>query len=123
MVTFDTVRAFALTLPETEERPSYGTPAFRVRNKLFARLREDGELLVVRIGFFERDVLIADNPATFSVTPHYQSSPMVLVRLASVEPDELQELLTEAWRFAAPKRLVASYDAVPRRCSSSQLLQ
>ena len=60
----------------------------------------------VRIGFFERDVLIAENPDTYSITPHYQDYPAVLVRLASVEPDELEELLIEAWRFVAPKRLI-----------------
>lgn len=40
--TFDTVRRLALALPGVEEGVSYGTPAFRVRGKLLARLREDG---------------------------------------------------------------------------------
>jgi len=37
MVTDDDVRRLALALPETVERPSYGTPGFRVKDKLFAR--------------------------------------------------------------------------------------
>jgi len=32
------------------------------------------------------------------------------VRLSVIERDELAELLTEAWRVRAPKRLVASLD-------------
>src|SRR5207248_1705913 len=111
MVTVDTVRAIARTLPAAEEGPCYGTPGFRVKGKLFARLREDGELLVVRVGQLERDALLAEDPETFLVTPHYLSSPMVLVRLASVQPDQLEELLTQAWRTSAPKRLLAAYDA------------
>jgi hypothetical protein len=118
MVTFDTVRTLALALPEAEEGPSYGTPGFRVRGKLFARLREDGELLVVRIGRGEREALIAEEPLVFLVTPHYENSPFILVRLATVAPDHLQELLIEAWRLAAPKRLVPAYDAEQNRTVS-----
>ncbi|MGH2604280.1 MAG: MmcQ/YjbR family DNA-binding protein, partial [Dehalococcoidia bacterium] len=101
----------ALTLPEAEEGPSYDTPGFRVRGKLFAWLREDGELLVVRIDRGEREALIAEAPLVFLVTPHYESYPFILVRLDTVDPEHLQELLIEAWRLAAPKRLVAAYDA------------
>jgi hypothetical protein len=36
---------------------------------------------------------------------------MVIVRLGSVDPEELPELLGEAWRIVAPKRLLAAYDA------------
>ena len=118
MVTFDTVRALALALPETAEGRSYGTPAFRVRGKLFARLREDGEHLVVKVDFVERDALIAEEPATFAVTPHYQHAPMVLVRLVTVDPDHLRELLVDAWRAVAPKRVAATYDAQLHRSVS-----
>src|SRR5262245_48218971 len=76
MVNWDTVRSLALALPEVEERTSYGTPGFRVRDKLFARLREDGELLVLRVGVLERETLIAEDPAAFLITPHYESSEM-----------------------------------------------
>ena len=33
-------------MPSAEEAVSYGTPSFKVRGKLFARLREDGTLMV-----------------------------------------------------------------------------
>jgi hypothetical protein len=33
-----------------------------------------------------------------------------LVRMASVEPDDLRDLLEEAWRLTAPKRLVSEFD-------------
>lgn len=118
MVSLDDVRDFALALPGAEEGPSYGTPGFRVRGKLFARLRDDGELLVVRIDRGEREALIAEEPLTFLVTPHYESSPFILVRLETVDPEHLQELLIEAWRLAAPKRLVATYDAEQSRAVS-----
>ncbi len=54
MVTFETVRRLALALPAAEESTSYGTPAFKVGGKLFARLREDHDL-VVKIDVGHRD--------------------------------------------------------------------
>ena len=42
-MTFDDVRKIALALDHVEESTSYGTPAFKVRGKLVARLREDGD--------------------------------------------------------------------------------
>lgn len=108
---WDEVRELGLALPETEASTSYGTPALKVRGKGFARLRESGGVLVVKVDFEERLALLHAEPDTFFVTPHYQDYPCVLVRLPSVDPVELHELLVEAWRMTAPKRLVAAYDA------------
>jgi hypothetical protein len=32
------------------------------------------------------------------------------VRIRTVDPDELRELVTEAWRLTAPKPLVQAFD-------------
>ncbi|ABM47937.1 MULTISPECIES: hypothetical protein [pseudomallei group] len=47
-VTFDDVSRIALAWRGVEEGMSYGTPALRVRGKLLARLRGDGDTLVVK---------------------------------------------------------------------------
>jgi hypothetical protein len=111
MATESDVRAIALSLPETEERPSYGTPGFRVKDRLFARIREEGVLVVWCADEGEKDFLLRADPEKFFTIPHYDGHASVLVRLAAVEPDELAELLTEAWRVRAPKRLAESLDA------------
>jgi hypothetical protein len=108
-VTFETVRQLARALPGVEEGTSYGTPACKVRGKLFARLHQDGESLVVRIEFAEREVLLAADAETFYITNHYLNYPWILVRLAAVREDQLSELLKQAWRLVAPKRLVADF--------------
>jgi hypothetical protein len=107
------VRELALALPATTEKPSYGTPGFRVRDKLFARMLDlDGEVLVVWTGSEEeKEGLIAAEPAKFFTTAHYDGHPHVLVRLAVVDRDELADLLDDAWRIRAPARLVAERDA------------
>ena len=106
----DVVSLAQAELPEVELGTSYGTPALKVRKRLFARLREDGETLVLFVDFMEREALVQSSPDTFMVTPHYQDSPMVLVDLARVDPGELRELLIESWRRRAPKRLLSAYD-------------
>lgn len=97
-------------LPEVEVSTSYGTPALKVRKKLFARLREDSEHLVLFVDFMEREALVQSSPDVFNVTPHYVDWPMVLVRLDRVDPGELRELVIESWRRRPPKRLLAAYD-------------
>ena len=109
--TVEMVRQLALALPGVEEGTSYGTPAFRVSGKFLARLREDGESLVIKVEYAAREVLMAADPETFFITDHYSCWPMMLVRLSRVRPDELGALLEEAWRNMAPKRLVLAHDA------------
>jgi hypothetical protein len=110
MVGIEVVRELSLALPGAEETTSYGTPAFKVHRKLFARLREEGDVLVVKVDRDERAVLIDSEPDVYFVTPHYENYGFVLVRLNAVEGNELREILTESWRLAAPKRLTAELD-------------
>ncbi len=107
----DTARRFALSLPEVTEGTSYGTPAWHVRKTLIGRLLDDGESLVVKVDYGEREALTQSDPDTFVVTPHYENYPMMIVRLATVDEDELGELITESWRRSAPKRLREEFDA------------
>jgi hypothetical protein len=109
-LTFDDVRQIALALPGVEDSTSYGTPAFKVGKKFLARLREDGETLVLKIGFDEREMLMEVEPEVFYITEHYRGYPSVLVRLAKVHAPTLKRLLEQAWREAAPKRLLRSFD-------------
>lgn len=110
MVTEDDVRRIALSLPATSEKPSYGTPGFRVRDRLFARIREEGEegnVLVVWVADEgEKHGLVSSEPDKFFTTPHYDGHPILLVRFDAVDIEELRELLTESWRLRAPKKVL-----------------
>lgn len=104
-ISFETVRSIALGLPNVTEGTSYGTPALHLQKKLLARLREDGETLVMTIDQAEREFWILRNPDTYFITDHYAGYPKMLVRLSRVSYDDLQVLLKQAWRMLAPKRL------------------
>lgn len=109
--TLDDVRACAMALPGAEEGTSYGTPAWRVRGKLFARLHDSGEALVVRIDFDDREGAMRADPKTFFITDHYTGYPMMLVHLDHVTHGGLIEAVEESWRRVAPKRMLAEFDA------------
>jgi hypothetical protein len=108
--TLETARKIALALPTVEEGTSYGTPAFRARKKFFARLREDGDSFVVKVGDEARDTLLEMHPEIFYVTDHYAGHPVVLIRLSAIRPAHLEEVMEHAWRALASKRAVAEYD-------------
>ena len=105
-VTPTAVRRLALALPGAEEGTSYGTPAWRVRGELFARLHQNGEDLVVRADHDQRDALMAADPKAFHITDHYTGSEMMLVRLSAVSKDALGELLEASWRHGATTRMI-----------------
>ena len=104
---WDTVREIARTLPGAEESTSYGTPAFKVKGKLFARQHQDGESLVVGVDFEEREEMMSAEPEKFYITDHYLKYPWMLVRMSKVRPDELRDLVIRSWRRAVPKHLVS----------------
>jgi hypothetical protein len=83
-VAVERARRVLLGFPGVEEGPCYGTPGFRVRGKFLARLKEDGETLVVKCGFDERDLRMQYNPEVFFTTDHYRGHPSVLIRLTKV---------------------------------------
>jgi hypothetical protein len=101
---YETVRRIGLALPHVEEGTSYGTPALKVKGKLFARLREDPDSLAIRMPFDQRDELMAHDPQTYYITDHYRDYEWMLVRLSKVHPDALGELLRTAHKAASAPR-------------------
>lgn len=111
MQTEEDVRRIALSLPATSEKPSYGTPGFRVKDKLFARIREEGDVLVVFCAdLAEKEALLASEPAVLFSTPHHDGHASVLVRLVEVDRDLLTELITDSWLVRAPAKLAVGFE-------------
>jgi hypothetical protein len=109
---WDDVVAIGRRLPEVEVSTWFGTPSLKVRGKSMCRMRTDPDALVLRvIDLGEREALLQGQPDAFFSTPHYDGHPYVLVRLEAVDPGELAELIEDAWRIRAPKRVVKAYDA------------
>jgi hypothetical protein len=116
-VTFEEVRRMALSLPGVIESASYGTPAFKLGTKLLARLREDGQTLVVGTTFGEREELQAAEPEIYFLEDHYLNYPWVLVRLPRIHPDALRDLLSRALRLASDAKRGKAARATVRRAA------
>ena len=124
MAGWDDVRRIALSLPETNERPSRGNAFWRVRDKGFVwerPLRQSdlralggaapqGPILGVRVEHLgAKAALLASEPDVCFTTPHFDGYPAVLVQLERIGVDELEELIVEAWLCRAPRRLAQAY--------------
>lgn len=111
-MTPDEMREIILSFPGVEEGVSYGAPAYKVNGKFFTRLRrEDQSVVLMGVGFDERDMLMEAEPQTFHITPHYKDYPSVLARVETLDPGSFRGFLERKWRQIAPKKLIKEFDA------------
>jgi hypothetical protein len=119
----DDVRRTALSLPGTSESDDHF--GFYVRGKGKAkqfvwawneridpkkpRVPNPGVLAVRVAGQLDKEALLASDERKFFTEPHYNGFPAVLVRLPEIDPDELEELIVDAWRCQAPRDLTDSW--------------
>jgi hypothetical protein len=128
MADLEDVRRIALALPDTN-----GDDGFAVRKgskyRGFAwvwmqrvepkkpRVPCPDVLAIRTASLEEKEALLAAEPEKFFTEPHYNNFPAILVRLANIELEELEELLIDGWRCLAPKALVNEFDADRHRGS------
>lgn len=111
MVTAADVRKMLSALPETEECLTWDSATFRVRNKIFAMIHPSGQKVTVKAGKSEQAALFATDPETYAPASYTGRFGWVTVQISLVHPDDLHDLIVEAWRRTAPMRLVATYDS------------
>src|SRR3954469_21249265 len=124
MADWSDVDRLASELPGVEDGTSYGNRAWKVGGKGFAWERPlrrsdlealgdaapEGPILGVRVEHLvAKEALLADDPGVYFTTPHFDGFPAVLVRLARVPADLLEELVAEAWLCRAPKRAARAW--------------
>jgi hypothetical protein len=109
-VTVQDVRAWAMSLPRTEEHLIHDHVKFRVGKIVYASVSPDETTLGFGFPREERDALIAAEPAKFSVPrPSDLRFRWVHARMAALSPDEMRELITDAWRMVVPQRVAAAH--------------
>ncbi|WP_328991408.1 MmcQ/YjbR family DNA-binding protein [Kribbella sp. NBC_01245] len=125
MATQENVRRIVAELPETVEAADRFAFSVRVGAKekglawvWLERLEPkqarvpQPEVLAVRVANGdEKAALLQADPDKFFTEDHYNGYPAVLVRLKAIGVAELRELLVDAWRVQAPRKLVKEYDA------------
>ncbi len=106
-------RRLALSLPEVTEAPHFDMASFRVRGKIFVTVPPEGTRLHVFIDPLEVEGYVAQHPAAFEPLHWGGRLSELRVSLAATPAAVLAEVIEEAWRRTAPKRLVADFDQRP----------
>lgn len=133
MVDQDDVRRLALALPETveaEDRFAFSVRTVVTKGKHAGTFKDKGfawvwlerihpkrgrvpqpKVIAIRVAdLIEKEALLASDTVKFFTEDHYNGYPAVMVRLEEIDLDELEELLTDAWRCTAPPSLVERWD-------------
>jgi hypothetical protein len=109
-VTVEEVRAFAATLPRSREAFVRGRVKFRVGRIVFLAFSKDGA--VMGFGFPKdwRAALVEAEPDKFSLP---SASDMryswVHARLDALDPEEMRDLVENAWALCVPKSVSEEY--------------
>jgi hypothetical protein len=95
-----------------KSRQQLGIASLKVCGKSFCRIKERmDDVLVVMVLIELKQILIEAESDKYFETAHYVGYPAMLVRLANVTDEELQQRLETAWLEKAPKKLAATWMA------------
>ncbi|NKZ06507.1 MmcQ/YjbR family DNA-binding protein [Actinomadura latina] len=114
MITLDDIRRFALALPEVEEVTHFRLPSFKVRKKPFAGVEKGEVTAVFSVSEEEAARAVAADSEVYEEVWRTAATKIFVglrVDLAKVDEERVRELVENAWRNKAPKRVVAAYDA------------
>ncbi|HET8611325.1 MAG TPA: MmcQ/YjbR family DNA-binding protein [Sphingomonas sp.] len=109
------VRALALALPETAERPSHGSPGFHIeKGRFFAYFwhdhHGDGETVAIvkASGREEQAMLIEMDPDCYYSPPYLGPSGWMAMRLDrdDTDWDRVGDRIAQSWALVAPRRLL-----------------
>lgn len=111
----DRLRALCLALPEAHEVEAWGEPTFRVRKKLFAMYASAGThhgagrpAVWVKAAATNQAHLVQADPERYFVPPYVGVNGWVGVWLDRRPAwSEVADLLRDAYRLTAPRRLLA----------------
>jgi hypothetical protein len=104
-------RRFALSLPETTEQAHFEKSSFRIGGKIYATVPPGGRYLHVFVDEHEVRACVADDPSAFEELHWGKNLAGVRVDLRVADREMVFELLEEAWRRRAPKRVLSAFDA------------
>ena len=110
MTDSDAVRRVGLALPRSYEVEVRGRWKLRVGQIVYVAFSRDERDMGFGFPRAERDGLVESDPETFFLPPasdlRYQ---WVCAHLDRLDPDEMRELVTDAWRMCVPKRVAEAH--------------
>ncbi|GAB4498584.1 MAG: hypothetical protein OHK0019_34150 [Saprospiraceae bacterium] len=113
MITPETFRQLALSLPERDEALHFENRAFRVKKKIFVTLNAAANRATLKFSLENQDVFTAVSNGTIFPAPNqWRHHSWTHIDLEKAEPELCQDALQTAWWEVAPKALRAKYPAI-----------
>jgi hypothetical protein len=110
MVTADDIRACATALPRTEEYLMRDQVRFRIGRIVYLALSADETVMAFAFPREERAALVDSEPEKFFLPrPSDMRFNWVRAWMAELSVEEMRELVIDAWRMCAPKKVATAY--------------
>jgi len=110
VVTVEEVRALAMSLPRTSEHLIHDRVKFRIGQIVYIAFSRDEQLMGFAFPKEERQALVDSEPDKFQLpgTSALRYN-WVVARMDALSPEEMRELVLDAWRMCVPKRVAAEH--------------
>lgn len=110
MISIDTARQLALSLPGVIEQPHFQLASFRIKNKIFSTLWETEKKMMVKLSVIDQSVFCdIDKTIIYPVPGAWGKQGATFFELSKVKKQILKEALQSAWKNTAPKTLLKKY--------------
>jgi hypothetical protein len=115
-VTYAKLREWVLALPGTREVfvEQWGDHTLRCGDKMFVVGAPSSSFASVKASLDDQAELLAGAPDTYSKAAYVGRFGWVRVDLTKADATELRQIVEDAWRRTAPKKLVREYDSASR---------
>lgn len=106
MVSLDSVRKFALTLPEAEEMPHFEKASFRIKKKVFATLDMKKKRSVVKLSALDQSTFCSyDDSIIYPAKGAWGKHGWTIIELKKVPKKLFEDLLITSYCEVAPEKL------------------
>ena len=103
--------AYGLDLPKVDLAVSWGNENLKAHGKMWTWWSPMIDAAIFKGPIEEREMLMAADPNTFILHPHYAKSNVILVAAGHIDPSWAKARLRQSWRDLAPKRFLTKYDS------------
>ena len=101
----------SLNLPKVEVATSWGNENLKAHGKMWCWWSPYVDAAIFKGSMEEREMLMAADPDTFILHPHYAKHGCLLVAAGRIDPGWAEARLRQSWRDMAPKRFLKEWDA------------
>ncbi|MBM9592146.1 MmcQ/YjbR family DNA-binding protein [Leptospira sp. 201903075] len=106
MISIETIRNLAFTLPEVEEMPHFEKTSFRIKNKIFATVDRENHIATFKFSKDDQEFFSsASNGSVYAIDNRWGQKGWTHVELKSIDKSIFKDMMQIAYCEIAPKKL------------------